>query len=44
MKVPSPSLAINKVSFTIQNESHGAKNKAFKTQETKTYLTKKIKI
>jgi hypothetical protein len=38
MEVLSPSLAINEVSSTIQNEPHGAKNKVFKPYEVKRIL------
>jgi len=42
-EVPSPSLAINEVPFTIRNELQGAKNKVVKPQGAKTYLTQKRK-
>jgi hypothetical protein len=38
-EVSSSSLAINEVPYTIRNEPQGTKNKVFKTQGTKTYLT-----
>jgi hypothetical protein len=39
MEVPSPSLVINEVLYTIRNEPQEAKNKVFKSQGGQTYLT-----
>ncbi len=38
-EVPSPSLTINEISSTIQNESQRTTNNVVKSQRTKTYLT-----
>jgi len=43
-EVPSLSLVINNVSSTLQNESEEAKNKVFKPQGAKTYLTLKFQL